>query len=140
MHKQITDLEYDAIKSRKHYEKSKKYSKELEQNIVHMDEKLRKLQQKHKSQALASQLEEGEDLATALNCDPFETELNEIRGMTQSILDAQSPPKHDDEQSSRITPARGGSLVHLENMIEQQIGDDEVIQEQYHHFSNSIME
>lgn len=101
-----------------------------------MDEKLRKLQQKHKSQALASQLEEeGEDLATALNHDPFETELNEIRGMTQSILEAQSPPKQTDEQGSRI---REGSLVHLENMLEQQIGDDQVMD--YRPFEGSIVD
>lgn len=51
---QIADLERQVKKYRKNYSKSKEYSKELEQNILNMDQKIKDIKRQQKEQAIAT--------------------------------------------------------------------------------------
>jgi hypothetical protein len=137
----MEEMEYDIIKYKKHLDKSKKYAKELEKNIVQMDQKFRDLQQKHKSQALASQMN---DRATIEAGSPMmRSELNRTQSATKSIIEGAMSPYKVSDEGCRIQGANQ-SLIHLESNCIQDLGGEAGMPSTNdfgaYHFQNSYLE
>lgn len=88
-HKQFAEVEQQALMYRKHYEKSRKQRKELEQNVEQMNAVILELQQKKKNKELAQQIHVDKEsiVETQGRPDTFQHELDQIRALSQSIID-----------------------------------------------------